>query len=168
MGGRYARRPSIRALSVAPAQARVPAEVAKFVAHAGQLTHSAPPAVGSARLLASTLGRGGSDVYGVTAGDGTPCFILTGYGGTCAGSSAMTRSAVGWIVGGAHGGLPGVFVGLTADDVQAVSLNVDGVDVPVRLRANIAFAELPQSAHEVIVTTTRAGRSSTESLSLSG
>ena len=165
-GGSLARPPAIRALSSLPPQARVPAEVARFVAHVGELTHSAAPPAESARLLRTKLGRGGGAVYGVTAADGTQCFILTGYGGTCASSASMTQSGVGWIVGGAHDGLPGVFVGLAADDVQSVSLNVDGTEIAARLQANIAFSELPHNAHDVVVTTTRGGRSFTEALSV--
>jgi hypothetical protein len=156
-------------LASLPPQARVPAEVARFVAHVGELTHSKPADPGSVRLLRSSLGAGGGDVYGVTSAAGSPCFILTGYGGTCAGGGNTARSGVAWIIGGAHDGLPGIFVGLAADDVSSVRLDVDGASVPVSLRSNVAFAELPARAHDAIVTTIRAGgRTSSESLVLTG
>jgi hypothetical protein len=159
----------VRALSSLPPQAQVPAEVARFVAHVGELTHSGPADVKTVRLLRSNLGAGGGDVYGVTSAAGSPCFILTGYGGTCAGGGNTARSGLAWIIGGAYDGLPGVFVGLAADDVRSVRLNVDGASVPVTLQSNVAFAQLPERAHDAIVTTTRAGgRTSSEALTLTG
>jgi hypothetical protein len=157
----------VSSLTSLPPQAHVPAEVARFVSHVGHLTHSGQADVRSVRLLRSSLGTGNGDVYGVTSAAGSPCFILTGYGGTCAGGGNAARTGLGWIIGGAYNDLPGVFVGLAADDVRSVQLNVDGASVPVSLRSNVAFAELPERAHDAIVTTTRAGgRISSESLEL--
>ena len=159
----------VHSLAALPVQARVPAEVARFVAHVGELTHSGPADVNSIRLLRSNLGAGGGSVYGVRSAAGSPCFILTGYGGTCAGGGNTARSGVAWIIGGAHDALPGVFVGLAADDVTRVQLNVDGASVPVSLKSNVAFAELPERGHDAVITTTRAGgRTSSEGLTLTG
>jgi hypothetical protein len=159
----------VRSLASLPPQAKVPVEVARFVAHVGALTHSGPVDVSAVRLLRADLGAGGGDVYGVTSAAGSPCFLLTGYGGTCAGGPNTARSGVAWIIGGAHDGLPGVFVGLAADDVRSVQLNVDGASVPVNVQSNVAFAELPERAHDAVITTTRAGgRTSSEALALTG
>jgi hypothetical protein len=159
----------VRSLALLPAQAHVPAKVASFVGHIGRLTHSAPVDVNSVRLLRSNLGAGDGAVYGVTSAAGSPCFMLTSYGGTCAGGPNTARSGVAWIIGGAHDGLPGVFVGLAADDVTSVHLNIDGTSVPLTIQSNVAFAQLPARAHDAIITTIRAGgRTSSEGLSLIG
>jgi hypothetical protein len=157
----------VRALTSLPPKTNLPPEVAKFVAYVGELTHSGPADPRSVRLLRTNLGTGGGDVYGVASASGSPCFILTGYGGTCGGGSGTSRTSVAWIIGGAHDGLPSIFVGLAADDVERVRLVVDGVSVPITLRSNVVFAEFPASAHDAVVTTTRAGgRTSSEALSL--
>jgi hypothetical protein len=155
-------------LATLPPQENVPAEVARFVAHVGDLTHSGPADVHAVRLLRSNLGAGGGDVYGVMSAVGSPCFVLTGYGGACAGGSNTARSGVAWIIGGAHDGLPDVFVGLADDDVRSVRLDVDGASVPVSLQSNVAFAELPERAHDAIVTTRAGGRTSSESIAVTG
>ncbi|HYZ78914.1 MAG TPA: hypothetical protein VE596_16240 [Gaiellaceae bacterium] len=159
LGGDYAPSTfSVGRLTSLPPQARVPAEVARFVAHVGELTGSAPADANSVRLLRRNLGKGHGDVYGLESRAGTPCFILTGYGGVCvAGGSAAARSGLAFVVGGGDDGLPGVFVGLAADDLRRVELLIDGSNVPVSLEGNVAFAELPAGARSGAVTTRRAG-----------
>ena len=146
----------VSTLSTLPAQAQVPDEVQRFLAQVGELTNSGVPDAGSVRLLRRDLGQGHGDVYAFRDGAGTPCFILTGYAGTCAGGSAA-KSGLTWIVGGGHDGLPDVFVGLAADDVQSIQLRIDGSPVPVTLQNSVAFAELPAGAQDGFVSVTRDG-----------
>ena len=158
IGGRraVARAFPVSALSTLPAPAHVPDEVQRFLAHVGELTGSGAPDAGSVRLLRHDLGTGHGDVYGFKDGAGTPCFILIGYGGTCAGGSA-SKIGLSWIVGGGHDALPSVLVGLAADDVQNVQLHIDGSAVPVTLERGVAFAELPAGARDGVVSVTRRG-----------
>jgi hypothetical protein len=158
LGGHYAPATfSVGRLTSLPPQARVPAEVARFVAHVGELTRSAPADANSVRLLRRDLGKGHGDVYGLESSGGTPCFILTGYGGTCATGGSAMSDGLAWIVGGAHDGLPNVLVGLATDDLLSVKLSIDGSDVPVSVAGSVAFAELPADAQGGVLTTRRPG-----------
>jgi hypothetical protein len=171
IGGRTSQplRLPVRSLSTLPPQAHIPAEVARFVAYIGKLTHSGPADPASVRLLRSNLGTSHTDVYGARSAAGSPCFFATGYGGNCAASEAAVESGVSWIIGGAHDAAPSVFVGLAGDDVRSVQLTVDGVDVPVSLVSNVAFAEFSPSAQTAVITTTRTnGRTHTAGISLTG
>jgi hypothetical protein len=159
----------VRRLASLPPQAHVPAEVRRFVEHVGELTHSGLADINSVRLLRADLGKGHADVYGVKSATGSPCFILTGYGGTCAPTGRPSTSGLAWIVGGSHDGLPSVFVGIAGDDVQKIELLADGISVPVSFEGGVAFAELPTGAQSGVVTTTRAGnRVASEPLPLTG
>jgi uncharacterized membrane protein len=159
---------AVRSLDTLPPQSHVPPGVAAFVAYVGRLTGSASADPKSVRLLRSDLGSSHTDVYGVRSASGSPCFFATGHGGTCAGSSQVLKTGVAWIVGAADADAPGFFVGLAADDVVKVELTTNaGIEVPVSLARNAAFAELPRSAWTAVVTTTRAdARTASEEIPL--
>jgi hypothetical protein len=153
--------------SGAATPSQLPAEVRRFVAYAATATHLTPDtALARVRLLRSTVGSARGDLYALQGGDGAPCFILTHYGGSC-GTAGSGQAA--WVIGGGgQDNNPDILVGLAPDDVSAVSLTVDGRNVPVSLDHNVVFAQFATGGKFAQVATTRVdGTTTTEQLSLS-
>src|SRR2546423_4047523 len=137
----------IAALSETRTESRIPAEVAGFVKYEAAVTETDPAkARAGVRKLRANLGKGHASVYVFRSRSGSPCFILTGYGGACAQDPRDGTPGLHWMIGGGHDGIPSVLVGVAGDDVSAVRLTVDGQSKPVSLAHNVVFAELPGSA----------------------
>jgi hypothetical protein len=137
----------IAALSEAPTESRIPAEVADFVKYEAAVTDTDPAkARAGVRELRRNLGKDHAGVYVVRSRTGSPCFILTGYGGACAQNPRDGTPGLHWMIGGGHDDAPSVLVGVAGDDVSAVRLTVDGRSNPVSLADNAVFAEFPRSA----------------------
>jgi hypothetical protein len=137
----------IAALSEAPAASRISAEVAAFVKYEAAVTDTDPAkARASVREPRSNLGKGHASLYVFRSRTGSPCFILTGYGGACAQDPRDGTPGLHWMIGGGHDDMPSVLVGVASDDVSTVRLRVDGQTSPVSLADNVVFAEFPRSA----------------------
>ena len=137
----------IAALSEAPTEARLPDEVAAFVKYEASVTQTDPAtARAGVRKLRANLGEGHAGLYVFRSRTGSPCFILTGYGGACAQDPRDGTPGLHWMIGGGHDDAPSVLVGVAGDDVSAVRLTVDGRPEPVSLADNVVFAEFPRSA----------------------
>jgi hypothetical protein len=137
----------IAALSGAPAEPQLPDEVAAFVKYEAAVTQTDPAtARAGVRKLRSNLGNGHASVYVFRSRTGSPCFILTGYGGACAQDPRDGTPGLHWMIGGGHDDAPSVLVGVAGDDVSAVRLIVDGRSNPASLVDNVVFAEFPRSA----------------------
>ena len=137
----------IAALSDAPTEARIPDEVAAFVKYEARVTGTDPAtARAGVRKLQANLGQGHASVYAFRSRTGSPCFILTGYGGACAQDPRDGTPGLHWMIGGGHDDMPSVLVGIAGDDVSTVRLTVDRSSSPVSLVDNVVFAEFPRSA----------------------
>ena len=137
-----------------PAQvpAVVPEEVRRFVDHMARTTRTDPvQALARLRVLRSGLGSSKASVYAFRSSSGSPCFVLTGYGGACAQDPRDGMPGLHWTIGGGHDSVPSVLVGVASDDVSRVELRVDGTAVPVSLESNAVFAEFPQAARQAEV-----------------
>jgi hypothetical protein len=136
----------------AEAPVTIPQEVRRFVEHMARMTRTDPTqALGDLRVLRSGLGSGKASIYAFRSTSGSPCFILTGYGGTCAQDPRDGMPGLHWTIGGGHDSSPSVLVGIASDDVRRVELRVDGVAVPVSLVRNAIFAEFPASAKQAAI-----------------
>ena len=142
----------IAALSEAPTDVPLPAEVARFVTYEAAVTGTDPEkARAGVRKLRADLGKGHAGVYVFRSRTGSPCFILTGYGGACAQDPRDGTPGLHWMIGGGHDGAPSVLVGIASDDVAAVRLSVDGRSSLVSLADNVVFAEFPRSASSATI-----------------
>jgi hypothetical protein len=157
----------IAALSAGRAPTAEPAEVRAFVLFASRATRTPrDTALARLRVLRRALGARSGDVYAFASNAGGPCFILTGQGGACALASLGTRGFA-WTIGGGGDAIPSSLVGIVADDVVGVQLNVDNRSVPVDVTNNVAFAEFPATASVARMVVTYSDASpSTETVSL--
>ena len=108
-------------------------------------------ALSDVRVLRSGLGSSKASVYAFRSASGSPCFILTGYGGTCAQDPRDGMPGLHWTIGGGHDAVPSVLVGIASDDVSRVELRVDGTAVPVSLANNTVFAEFAASTKRAAI-----------------
>jgi hypothetical protein len=142
----------IAALSDAPTEARIPDEVATFVKYEAAVTGTDPAkAREGLRKLRANLGKDHANLYVFRSRTGSPCFILTGYGGACAQDPRDGTPGLHWMIGGGHDDAPSVLVGIAGDDVSRVRLTVDGRSSPVSLADNVVFAEFPRSADSATI-----------------
>ena len=139
----------VTALDQLPAEASVPADVV------GTLGVLDPAVVGSPdqaaaqlRKLRSNLGLSGTDIYALRSRTGSVCFIALPHAAICPQTLQSGQAGLLFAIGGGAGTaeVPGVLVGVAADNVTGVELTVDGAAVPVTLENNAAFAELPVDA----------------------
>ena len=132
--------------------ASVPKEVRDFVDHTARMTQTDPSvALARLRVLRSGLGTTEASVYAYRSSRGSPCFILTGYGGACAQDPRDGMPGLHWTIGGGHDGVPSAIAGIAGDDVTRVELRVDGTAIPVSLENNAVFAEFPASASRATI-----------------
>jgi hypothetical protein len=92
-----------------------------------------------------------------------PCFYVPKYGGFAPQPLRVHCLAS---IGGGGGGQPSYLMALAADEIQRVSLNVAGVNMPVSLRRNVAFAEYPVTRAESATVTGHYADGDTHSASL--
>jgi hypothetical protein len=136
----------------ARAPATIPQEVRRFVEHMARMTRTDPTqALGDLRVLRSGLGSSNATVYAFRSTSGSPCFILTGYGGTCAQDPRDGMPGLHWTIGGGHDSTPSVLVGIASDDVRRIELRIDGVTVPASLVRNTVFAEFDATAKQAAI-----------------
>jgi hypothetical protein len=138
--------------------ASVPKEVRSFVDHTARMTQT-DPSVALARLreLRSGLGTTKASLYAYRSSRGSPCFVVTGYGGACAQDPRAGMPGLHWTIGGGHDGVPSILAGIAGDDVTRVELRIDGAAVPVSLEDNAVFAEFPASAGEATIVVVHEG-----------
>ena len=147
----------------ARAPAAIPDEVRRFVDHTARMTRTDPAhALATVRVLRSGLGSSRASVYAYRSSSGSPCFVLTGYGGACAHDPRRGMPGLHWTIGGGHDSVPSVLVGIASDDVSRVELRVDGAAVPVSLASNTVFAEFPRSAGRATIVVVHASGATSE------
>jgi hypothetical protein len=107
--------------------------------------------------------------YAFVDNQGRPCIYVPTEAGICATSPQPPTPGFYWWIGGGDGGSTSSYLlGIAADNVQRVTLRVDGQSVPVSVKNEVAFAKYPSSAHSATVTVNyRNGRQTTDSLPLS-
>lgn len=140
-----------------------PPEIVRWLNLNARMLNSAAAPVDTVRLLRSGLGREGRSVYAYRS-NGVVCFLLTGEGGTCGNPGFI------WTLGGGDGVTDdGALVGVATDNVNDVRLVVDGNEVPVSLKDNVAYADLPLGGSNATITVTYAdGQTTRDSLALKG
>jgi len=160
----------VSAFRTVPAAASIPPEVARFVDSAAQATASnAVEARGQIRVLRSDLGRAGRSVYGFLNVNGSPCVYVIGDSGFCAKRPADGTPGLHWAIGGGYAEVPSNLLGVASDDVVQVKLVIDGAEVPLSLKNNIAYAEFPQMAKRAEIVIIRGdGTSNAETINLQG
>ena len=147
----------------ARAPTAIPDEVRRFVDHTARMTRTDPAqALAGLRMLRSELGSTRASVYAFRSSSGSPCFVLTGYGGACAQSPRDGMPGLHWTIGGGHDSVPSVLVGIASDDVSRVDLRVDGASVPVSLSRNAVFAEFAGSARQATIVVVHDGGAKSE------
>jgi hypothetical protein len=158
----------VSSLARLPAQASLPPAVVRFVEFAATQRGTDPEqAKARVRKLRSDLGTTGADLYAFRTRSGSTCFILVGQVGSCPASPADGSPGLQWTIGGGYGAVPSSLVGIASDEVTKVDLTVDGADVPVSLRNNVAFAEYPMRAANAEITIHRRdGSTSSETIRL--
>ena len=153
----------VSSLTSLPVQADLPPAVVRFVDFAARQRGTDPEQTKARiRKLRSDLGTTRADLYAFRTKSGATCFILIGQVGSCPASPAAGSPGLQWTIGGGYGAVPSSLVGIAADDVTKVDLTVDGADIPVSLRNNVAFAEYPTRAANAEITIHR--RDGTQSL----
>lgn len=153
-----------------PPVANVPPEVDEFIGFAarGPNVDQAKARAGL-RLLRTGLGQDGKSVYAFRNELGSPCFVLAGEGGACAPKPENGTPGLHWLIGGGSADQPASLVGIVADDVTEVQLQVDGALVPVSIANNVAFAEYSAAAEVAdIVVVRRDGTRSGDRIDLQG
>jgi hypothetical protein len=143
-------------------------DVSAFVDFYATRFHMSPATLlAGLRTLATGLGERSQTLYGFKLGNAY-CFVVTGSGGSCAWTDGSSSFA--YTIGGGDGSdQPGALAGIVADDVTSVTLSVDGVDIPVTIQNNAAYAQLPNSARHADVTVVHDdGKKTTDSINLSG
>jgi hypothetical protein len=151
-----------------PAQGPVAPDVKTFAqVNAKALGAAVPEIMTRVRLLRHRLGKQNRDLYAFRI-NGAVCFVLSGEGGTCSrrsGSSSFT-----WTLGGGDGiSDAGALVGVAADDVTRITLDVDGVSIPVSLENNGAYADLPLLGQLAVITVRhRDGKRTSDTVRLGG
>jgi hypothetical protein len=124
---------SISALNQLPAATAPPLEVAQWVGLYEAHGQVAPDA--EVTQLRSDLGSRGSDVWAFKNTRGGVCFLYVDFAGNCSSAKHLRQTGIQWTVGA------GVLVAVVTDDVERVTLTVDGTTHPVSLANNVVFAE---------------------------
>jgi hypothetical protein len=151
--------PTFSALSNGQAVPAVslPSDVERFINLAAP-DMGMTPATASTRvhLIRSSMGAAGLDMYAFADNVGRPCFDVPTEGGTCDSDSSDSQTATPgfyWLLGGGDGGnAPSYLIGIAGDNVQTITLTIDGNDVPVSLQKNVAFTEFPNTAKNATIT----------------
>jgi hypothetical protein len=152
----------VSALERLPAASNLPPQVVRFVEFAATARATNPEqAKARVRRLRSHLGRTDADLYAFRTSGGATCFVLVGEVGACPKSADDGSPGLQWTIGGGHDDVPSSLVGIASDDVTRVDLAVDGTDIPVSLRNNVAFAEYPSTANQAVITIHRMDGSQT-------
>jgi hypothetical protein len=153
---------------MAPVQEPVAPDVKTFArVNANALGATVPELMTRVRLLRRGLGKDDRDLYAFRINSAV-CFVLSSEGGTCSrgsGSSSFT-----WTLGGGDGITDaGALVGVAADDVTRITLNVDGTSIPVSLVNNGAYADLPVDGRLAVITVShRDGKQTSDTVRLTG
>lgn len=142
------------ALTLLPTTGQLPPDLKAFIARAAPvLGVDASTLEAQVRLLRSDLGPHNVTIYGFIDPTGRPCFFGSqNDGGSCATLPNVNPAGLHWSVGGGMPGEPARLEALADDAIDAVSLTADGVDVPVSLENNIAYATFPASSSEAVIT----------------
>lgn len=144
---------SFAALVNLPAPAQVPQAVLEFANRAAPVMGvNASALVRRARLLRQNLGERSRSVWAFADDRGRPCYVVSDSGGGCATLDTISPAGLHWSVGGGYPDEPAPFFALADDSIAAVSLLVDGVDVPVSLKNNVAYATYPNTAKIAVIT----------------
>jgi hypothetical protein len=126
-------------------------------------------ALANVRKLRSDLGVLRSELYAFRARNGSVCWILTEFVGSCPDSAERGSPGLQWTIGGGYDNVPGALVGIAANDVRTVRLVLDGASQPVSLVNNAVFAEVPRSAKRAeIVIVHRDGTTNAVRVALDG
>ena len=121
------------------------------------------------RRLRSNLGVLRSELYAFRARNGSVCWILTDFVGSCPDSVERGSPGLQWTIGGGYDHVPGALVGIAADDVRAVRLVLDGTARAASLVNNAVFAEVPRGAKQAeIVIEHRDGTTNSARVALNG
>ena len=132
----------------------LPSDVQSFVSQAAQAM-GISTATASTRIhyVRGSMGTAGLDMYAFVDDLGRPCFYVPTFGGACETISNTTPHGFEWLIGGSDVGSPSYLVALVGDDVRAVSLKIEGANIPVSVQDNGAFAQYRNTtANSAIVT----------------
>lgn len=102
-----------------------------------------------ARKLRVGLGDTSSDFLALRDSNNGVCMVLTKQFSAC--DAEVVPGIVG-AIGGGYDSFRGAFAAIANDDVVAVDLIIDGVNVAPAVDHNVIFAELPNNAHHAVIT----------------
>jgi hypothetical protein len=141
------------ALDHLPILSVLPGEIANSVQRLAAFDGTDAAAASHAvRLTHGTLGsRDG--IYAFKDSRGNVC-IIEAVSLFCNPDGGTSTPGINWGIGGGDAQNPSRFVAVYSDDVAGISLTVDGSDVPVSMRNNIAYAEFPAASQQSEFTVT--------------
>jgi hypothetical protein len=131
----------------------VPSDVASSVQRLAAFDGTDPAVASRAvRIAHGTLGsRDG--IYAFKDNRGNVC-IIEAVSLFCNPDGGTSTPGINWGIGGGDAQHPSRFVAVYSDEVAGIALTVDGSNVPVSMRNNIAFAEFPAASQESQFTVT--------------
>jgi hypothetical protein len=141
------------ALDHLPILSAVPADVASSVQRLAAFDGTdAAVASRNVRLSRGTLGsRDG--IYAFKDARGNVC-IVEAVSLFCNPDGGTSTPGINWGIGGGDAQNPSRFVAVYSDDVADIALTVDGSNVPVSMRNNIAYTEFPAASQQSQFTVT--------------
>jgi hypothetical protein len=161
---------SFAALRTLPAPANVPAPVADFIERVAPVMGANATALQTrARELRQGLGGRARSVWAFTDERGRPCYFATDSGGGCATLDNVNPTGLHWSIGAGYPDEPAPFIALADDQITSVTLQVDGADISVSLKNNVAYAVYPNTARQAVITAHYSdGTAQSQTVSLEG
>lgn len=156
------------ALDHLPVLNAVPAQVASSVQRLATFdVTDAAGASGNVRLARGTVGSRDS-IYAFKDTRGNVC-VLEAVSLFCNPDGGTSTPGINWGIGGGDAQNPSRLVAVYSDNVAGIALNVDGNNIPVSMRNNIAYAEFPATSKQSQFTVTYIdGSQSTITTNLAG
>lgn len=133
-----------------------PEAVASRVEQLARFANTDPgAALGNVRLARHRVGATATDIYTFKNDRGRPCVVVPDWIGFCEPASGSKPDGLDWSNGGGDAQTPSKFIAVYSDEIEAVTLTIDGVDVPVSMASNLAYAEFPAASKEAAFTARR-------------
>lgn len=121
------------------------------------------------RLARQRLGATKTDIYTFRNDHGRPCVVVPDWVSFCEPDAGTGTPGLDWNIGGGDAQTPSKFIAVYSDDISQITLEIDGVGVPVSMANNVAYAEFPADSDKAVFTAIREdGRDNSVRLNLAG
>lgn len=149
-----------RGLNRLSRDSNLPSDVSEAVEQLATFDNSSPSAAVARVQLARQGTSEESTVYTFTDDRGNECVVVVGLSSFCNPDGGTPVAGINWSIGGGDSQNPDRLIAIYSNEVNAVTLSVDGTSVPVEMANSIAYAEFPASSQNATVTVTYADGSS--------